>query len=177
MFKITAPAAMSVAILTSLFAPVSASAAILGPEAALCAAGNSPAMLVRVIGLKNRTGTLRLRSFGGSSATYFDKKAYLKRIQIDLPANGPVELCLPVPRPGVYAVDLRHDVNLNEKSDRADGAGASGNPKVSLIDIIFGKRPAASKVAVSVGAGVTIVPIVVKYLQGGSLKPIQTTAR
>lgn len=174
MFKI---AALMAAMLTGLMPLGSAQAAILGPDAAICAAGNSPAMLVRVIGLKNRVGTLRLRSYGGNPATYFDKKAYLKRIEIDLPSTGAVELCLPVPRAGTYAVDLRHDVNHNEKSDRADGAGASGNPRVSLFDIVFGKRPAADKVAVSVGNGVTVVQIVVNYLQGGSLKPIQTSAR
>jgi uncharacterized protein (DUF2141 family) len=149
----------------------------LGPDSGVCAAGNSPAILVKVIGLKDRSGKVRARTFGGNPSNYFDKKFALARTEVATPASGTVEICMPVSKPGRYAVDIRHDVNNNGSSDKADGAGTSGNPQVSLFDILFKRRPPANKVEVSVGNGVVVVPIVINYIQGGSLKPINASAR
>lgn len=154
----------------------SAAATILGPDAAACARGDSPAILINVVGFKNRAGTVRARTFGGSPATWFDKKHYLKRTLTDVPVAGPVAICMPVPRPGTYAVDIRHDINGNSDTDKSDGAGASGNPQVSLFDVIFGRRPPAKKVAIEVGDGVTPITIVLKYVSGGSVKPVQMSS-
>jgi hypothetical protein len=38
--------------------------------------------------------------------------------------------------------------------------------------MIFKRKPSPSVVAVRVGNGVVAVPVVMKYVQGGSLKPI-----
>ncbi len=160
-----------VAILMTL-SSLPVNGAVLGPAAAQCSAGRGPAMLVRVIGLKDRVGKVRVRAFGGSPATYFDKTKALKRIEVAIPAAGPVDVCVPLSAAGVYAVDVRHDTNVNGKSDRSDGAGASGNPTMSLFDVIFKRKPPASKVQVSVGNGVTVVPVTVMYVQGGALRPI-----
>jgi uncharacterized protein (DUF2141 family) len=143
-----------------------------GPDAARCAAGGGPAMLVSITGLRDRGGTVRVRSFGGSPSTYFNKKRALQRTEIATPPSGPVRICMPVSAQGWYAVDVRHDTNSNGDTDRADGGGASGNPSITLIDVLFGRKPPAEKVRVWVGAGVTTVPITVKYLQGGSFKPV-----
>lgn len=159
-------------------ASVAADAAALGPDAALCSSNGGPAMLVRVNGLKHRGGKLRLRTFLGSDrASWFDKKMALKRTEIDLPDAGPIEICMPVPRAGGYVVDLRHDTNNDGKTDRADGAGSSGNPEISLFSFMLGSKPPASKVVVQAGNGVTPVSITVKYLQGGSFKPMQVAGR
>ena len=149
-----------------------ANAGVIGPDASVCASGAGSAILVRVDGLKDRVGPVRVRTFGGSPENYFDKKKTLKRVVVAPPSNGPVEVCMAVPGPGVYAVDIRHDVNRNGDTDQADGAGASGNPKISLFAIIFGKRPSAQTVAVRVGNGVVPINIQVKYLQGGSFKTV-----
>ncbi|MFM2410854.1 MAG: hypothetical protein RL481_1682 [Pseudomonadota bacterium] len=155
-----------------------ADAAILGPDAAQCARGDGPAVLVRITGLKNRAGSVRARTFAGDKpSTWFNKKQTLKRTQVSVPASGPVEICMPVPKPGGYVVDIRHDINGNGDSDRADGAGASGNPNISLFDFLIGKKPPASKVVFQVGEGVASVSILMKYVQGGSFKPVQVTAR
>lgn len=149
-----------------------AAAQALGPDAARCAAGApGPAMLVSVTGLKDRSGAVRVRSFGGSPGNYFNKKRALQRTEIPTPASGAVRICMPVPAPGWYAVDVRHDVNGNGDTDRADGGGASGNPRVSLIDVIFGRKPPVETVRVWVGSGVTTVPVTVMYLRGGSFRP------
>jgi uncharacterized protein (DUF2141 family) len=137
---------------------------ILGPAAPMCAAGGSPSILVRVSGLKTRAGKVRVRTFGGSPANYFDKKKYLSRVELPVPAAGPIDVCMAVPGPGTYAVDVRHDANNNGDTDRADGAGASGNPKMTLFDILFNRKPPAKQVQVPVGRGTAVVPIVVRYL-------------
>ncbi len=168
------PCLVGLALASACVAP--AGATILGPDAATCARGDGPAILVNVLGFKNRAGTVRARTFGGSPATWFDKKYSLKRTLTDVPASGPVAICMPVPGPGIYAVDIRHDVDGGGKTDRADGAGVSGNPDVSLFDVLFKRKPKAGKVAVRVGDGVTPITIVLKYLSGGSVKPVQTSS-
>lgn len=149
-----------------------AHAGVVGPDAGVCTSGAGSAILVRVEGLKDRVGPVRVRTFTGSPENYFDKKKTLKRVELTPPSAGPVEVCMAVPGPGVYAVDIRHDINRNGDTDKSDGAGASGNPKISLFDILFGKRPDASKVGVRVGNGVVPINIQVKYLQGGSFRAV-----
>jgi uncharacterized protein (DUF2141 family) len=152
-----------------------AHAAPLGPHAAACARGG-PAMLVRVSGFKARTGTLRIQSYDNPK-TFFDKGRYVERVDIAVPAAGPVEVCLPVTRPGTYAVSVRHDANASGKADRSDGGGMSGNPSLSLMDLVFKRKPDASEVAVKVGGGTVPVPVVLNYVQGGSFAPIRTASR
>lgn len=132
-----------------------------------------PSLLVEVSGFKSRTGTVRIRVFGGATSSYFDKKQALLRTEIAVPREGTVAICMPVERPGLYAVDVRHDINANDKTDRADGGGASGNPHVTLFDMLFSRKPDPRTVQVRVGAGTTIVPVTLTYLEGGSLKPIR----
>jgi uncharacterized protein (DUF2141 family) len=159
--------------------PLSAAdAVILGPDAAVCGANSASAVLVKVTGLKNRAGAVRARTFWGlNPKSWFDKKQSLRRTEVRVPATGSVEICMPVPKPGGYVVDIRHDVNGDGKSDRADGAGASGNPEMSLFSFMLGRKPPASQVVVNVGTGVTTIAVVVKYVQGGSFKPIEVSAR
>ncbi|MEG3089443.1 DUF2141 domain-containing protein [Sphingomonas sp. PB4P5] len=143
-----------------------------GPAAAQCAPGTQHPVLVKITGFKNRTGQVRVRLFGGSTATYFDKKQVLVRTEIATPRGGAVTICVAAPRPGVYAVDVRHDVNGNGKTDRADGGGTSGNPDIGLMDVIFKRKPSPAITQIRVGNGPTAVAIQLKYLQGGSFKPV-----
>lgn len=154
-----------------------ANASILGPDAAACASGDGPAILVRVTGFKRNAGLVRARAFSGNvPASWFDKKRALKRTEVAVPASGVAEICMKVPRPGGYVIDIRHDLNANGDTDKADGAGVSGNPNVSVFDFFLGKKPPASRVVVNVAQGVAAVPITVKYIQGGSFKPIARIA-
>ncbi|MBA3895900.1 MAG: DUF2141 domain-containing protein [Sphingomonadaceae bacterium] len=143
-----------------------AAAMPLGPDARVCESGG-PAMLVKVSGFRDRVGKVRVRSFGGDPATYFDKRHALAWIQVSVPASGPVEICVPVRAPGLYAIDVRHDVNDNGKTDSADGAGASGNPDLGFWDVVFKRRPPAAKVQVAVGRTTVVVPVQLKYFGGG----------
>lgn len=148
-----------------------ADAQVLGPYPAACEAGK-PAMMVRVIGLKSRKGMLRLQLYGGAPERFLEKRAWIERIDSKLPATGPVEVCLPVAKPGVYAVSVRHDINGSGKSDLSDGGGLSGNPRVSLFDIALKRKPSPSKISITVGNEVLTVPIVMNYVQGGAFKPL-----
>ena len=169
MLKFTPLIAGLIAAATPLSA---AGAVVLGPHADACD-GSKPAMLVRVEGLKSRTGVLRVQSYGGNPSRYFDKGSYLERVEVRTPATGPVEVCMPVPRPGLYAVSVRHDANGNGSADVSnDGGGFSGNPNLSLFDVIFKRKPSPVQVQVHV-TSLTPVPVVLNYVHGTSLGPIR----
>jgi uncharacterized protein (DUF2141 family) len=170
---------MMLASISLALVPLSiADATVLGPDASICGANSSSAVLVKITGLKSRVGAVRARTFlGANPKGWFDKKMALKRTEVRVPATGPIEICMAVPKPGGYVVDVRHDANSDGKTDKADGAGASGNPDISLFSFLLGKKPPASKVVVNVGTGVTTINVLVKYVQGGSFKPVQVTAR
>ena len=172
MFKLVAGMA---GLMLAAAMPAGARAAMLGPDPAACQ-GDSPAMLVRIEGLKQRIGMLRIQSYGGDPSHYFDKGTYLRRIQFPVPASGPVEVCVPVPGNGTYAVSVRHDVDSSGKTGLSDGGGMSGNPRMSLFDVMFKRKPSPGKVQVAVN-GVTRVPVVMNYVQGGAFRPIAMAVR
>jgi uncharacterized protein (DUF2141 family) len=158
-------------LLCAVQAPVVGEAAPVGPFATACS-GAEPAMLVRVTGFKTRTGLVRVQSYGGDPSAYFEKGTYLKRIDVHVPPSGPLEVCVPVPNPGQYAVSVKHDVNGSGRTERIDGGGMSGNPHLSLFDLMFKRKPAPEIVAIPVGHGVRLVPVTLNYLQGGSFRPV-----
>jgi uncharacterized protein (DUF2141 family) len=165
----------TIAAIALLMSTVPAGAEVLGPHAADCRRGGArDAMLVRVEGLKSRTGLVRVQSYGGDPRTYFEKGAYLERVEVAVPRAGAVEVCMPVPRAGAYAVSVRHDSSGDHKTDRnKDGGGFSGNPNVSLLDVVFKRKPSPAQVQVRV-SGVTPVPVRLNYLQGTSVGPVES---
>ena len=82
----------ALALLSVQLAAGPARASILGPHAAQCEQAGHSAMLVRVTGLKSRTGIIRVQSYGGDPSTYFEKGQYLERVEVTPPANGPVDV-------------------------------------------------------------------------------------
>jgi uncharacterized protein (DUF2141 family) len=161
--------AVMLAALVALPAAVRAVPA--GPFAQACTAGQ-PAMLVHVVGFKQRTGVVRVQSYGGDPDHYFDKGSYLKRIELRVPPAGALDICVPVPAPGRYAVSVRHDIDGSGRTGRSDGGGMSGNPHLSLFDLLFKRKPPAEQVAIAVGHGVRVVPITLNYLSGSSFEPV-----
>lgn len=158
-------AAACIGGLAIAFAGAATPAAVLGPNAAACEPGaEKPAMLVHIEGLRERDGKLRVQAYGGDPARYFEKGAYLERIDVDLPRRGPVDVCLPVPHPGTYAVSVKHDRDAAGGLSLKDGGGFSGNPNVSALDLMFRRKPSPSQVQIAV-RGLTRVPVTVKYLQ------------
>lgn len=137
---------------------------ILGPDAAACSGTtNATAFLVVVSDFRNHEGQVRVRLFGGHPSTYFDRTRALVRTQLPVPQSRTAAICVPVPAPGVYALDVRHDVNGNDVTDRGDGGGISGNPRLSIWDVIFRRRPSPKVTQVEIAQGVKQVPIRVQY--------------
>ncbi|MEG3122616.1 DUF2141 domain-containing protein [Sphingomonas sp. GB1N7] len=163
-----------IAILASM---ILAAAAPPQPRAAdgQCHAGVANEIAVRITGFRSRAGQVRVRLFGGATSTYFDKKQALVRIERPVPASGAVTICVVAPKPGLYAVDVRHDENGDGKTDKSDGGGTSGNPRISLFDMLLSRKPDPAKVQFPVGAGTTIVPVTLMYLDGGTFKPIRAS--
>ena len=158
---------------TAAFLPLGAGAqAALGPNADVCES-NGSAMLVQVEGFKARTGKVRVQLYASNAHTFLEKGKYLERIEVPVSSNGQMKICVPVPHPGNYAVYVRHDLDGNGKSNRKDGGGFSGNPDVSLSDIVTKKKPSLSKVQVPVGNETRPVKVILNYVQGLSFEPLK----
>lgn len=158
-----APAALLVAAVPTAAAPV-------GPHASLCAAGK-PAVLARVTGVKARRGILSVKLYASNQSTFLEKGAYLRKVEVPVNRSGPIEVCVPVPAAsGRYALSVRHEVT-GDKS-RSDGGGFSGNPSVSLMDVALRRKPDMKAVSFQVNGSTRVVPVVLNYIQGGSLRPV-----
>ena len=152
----------------ALLVPATAQAKAVGPYAQLCAAGK-PAVLVRVTGLKAPRGSVAVKLYR-SNAQFLEKGAYIRKVEVPVSNRGPVDVCVPVPASGRYALAVRHEIGA-EKS-RSDGGGFSGNPKMSLMDAILKRKPSLNAVSFQVNGSTRVVPVVLNYLQGGSIRPI-----
>jgi len=161
--------------LLALLAPVGvARATVLGPDAGACVAGSSqPSVLVRVVGFKARTGNLRVQIYGEDPKDFLAKGRKLRRIDLPVTPSGPMDVCVALPKPGNYAVAVRHDVEGNGKSNRTDGGGFSRNPNLSLLSL----KPKYDEVVISVGNAPRPLSIVLNYVQGLSIKPISSALR
>ena len=157
-------AAMALGLLAG--APVTAAPA--GPYAPLCAAGK-PAVLARVSGFKAPRGTVSVKLYASNKA-FLDKGAYLRKVEVPVRGGGPLDICVPVPASGRYALAVRHEVGA--KKSRSDGGGFSGNPQISMLDLMLRRKPALNKVSFAVNGATRVVPVTLNYLQGGSLRPV-----
>jgi uncharacterized protein (DUF2141 family) len=107
-----------------------------GQRAATC---DEQAGSIRVIvkNVRKAKGTITADLHGDKPAEFLKKKKKLLRVRV--PARmGSVEMCLPVPGPGIFAIGLYHDVNGNRKFDKnflgltAEPYGVSNNPGLRL---------------------------------------------
>ncbi|MCY7280447.1 MAG: DUF2141 domain-containing protein [Sphingomonas bacterium] len=132
-----------------------------------CSRGGSPAILVRVAGLKSGAGKVRVQAYGPGAAKYFKKGQWAGRVDVPLSGRRSVDICLPLPAAGHYSIAVRHDANANKKSDWNDGAGFSRNPKLNLLS-----RPSFAQTAVAVQRGPARINVVINYRQGMTVGPI-----
>lgn len=159
----------------ALFAAVPAAAQSIGGDAAACNAGQGPAIRVNVIGLKDRTGRLKLELYPANEDDFLkddhDLRAegkFFRRIWADMPASGPVQLCIRAPAPGRYALLFTHDRdNRNKFNFMRDGAGFPGAGKLGR------SRPKLDDAIVTVPAGVVTTTVRAQYLRGlGGFAPL-----
>lgn len=150
--------------------PTAPGEAVLGPDAARCRAGSTqPALLVNVSGFKNRNGQVRVQLYGANPADFLAKGKRVRRIDLPVSPSGSMDVCVAVPRPGTYAIAVRHDADANGRSGWNDGGGFSRNPKISLTDL----KPRHRDVAIAVGNGVKSIAVVLNYRRGLTIGPIR----
>jgi uncharacterized protein (DUF2141 family) len=152
----------------ALAAPIVAQAAPVGPHAGLCASGK-PAVLARVTGFKAARGTVAIKLYQ-SGPKFLEKGSYIRKVEVPVTRTGPIDVCVPVPASGRYALSVRHEVT--GKKSNGDGGGFSGNPKVSLLDLALKRKPDPNEVSFNVNGSTRVVPVVLHYLQGGSFRPV-----
>ena len=148
----------------------------LGMAEGRCRSGElGPSFLVRVEGLKDRTGKLKLEVYPANNADFLEDDNILisagktfRRVEQSVPASGLVQLCVRVPVAGSYAVSLLHDRDGNRRFGwRIDGIGFAGNPTLGW------SKPEASEASAVARSGPTQIEIVMNYRRGLSMRPIR----
>lgn len=141
----------------------------LGKAEGRCRPGESQsAFIVEVRGLKDRRGRLKLELYPDNDADFLEDDNKLvaagkpfRRVEVDVPRVGPVELCIRAPGPGVYALSLLHDRDSSRRfSVSVDGIGFAGNPRLGL------SKPRADAASAVVGSTPTRIAIVLNYRRG-----------
>ena len=130
-----------------------------------CAQGK-PSVIVHLAGFKQPVGRVKLSLYGADSSRWLAKGGKISKIKLPVTARS-MDVCVPVPSPGRYAVAVHHDLNVNGERDRQDGGGYSRNPKVSL----FSPKPAFNRAAFHVGNGPASVGVTLLYIRGLSVGP------
>lgn len=159
----------------ALLPMVAASALPAGLAGDTHACDGGPAVLVRVVGLKDRTGQVRVELYPGTDEDFLAPRKVLraqgklfKRIDTPVPPHGAMQVCVSLPGAGRYTLSVLHDRNLNGKLDLfKDGYGFPNNPKLG-----FGKPP-ASTAAFTASAGVTTLDIRLNYWNGIGARPLR----
>lgn len=149
--------------LTALAAPAPAEAQYrqkISNNPAKCAAGAGPAVRVTVTDIRESTGTMRVQSYRGTKEDWLEKGKWIYRMEAPAKA-GSMTFCMPLPRPGTYAIAVRHDVNGNGDTDIfADGGAMSNNPSINIWNL---GKPNYKKTRFDVGPGVESISIRMRY--------------
>ena len=156
-FVIGGAALIGAASALALPAPASAAGA--------CAPGK-PSVIVHLAGFKQPTGRVKVSLYGGDSSRWLAKGGKITKVKVPVTGKS-MDVCVPLPAPGRYAVAVHHDLNVNGERDRQDGGGYSRNPKVSLLN----PKPSFSKAAFEVGNGPAKVGVTLLYIKGLSVGP------
>jgi uncharacterized protein (DUF2141 family) len=162
-------------ILWAVSAPVMALAQVpsspsLGQAEGRCRAGEpGPAFLINVVGLKDRGGTMKAELYPANDTDFLADDNVLinagktfRRVVIDVPSSGNVQMCIRAPSAGTYGLSLLHDRDANRKFGLSiDGVGFGSNP-ASLGPF----KPKIAVGRVAAGAGVTPVTVRMMYRRG-----------
>lgn len=123
--------------------------------------GNGPAVWINITEISESRGTLRVQLYPGTEADWLERGRWLHRIEVPARA-GSMQVCMPVPSTGNYAIAIRHDVNGNGRTDlRSDGGGMSNNPSINIFNL---GRPSISRTRFSISREVKPMSIRMRYL-------------
>lgn len=149
----------------------------LGKAEGKCRAGESgPSLMVEVVGLKDRTGRLKLEVYPDNDADFlmddnvlvYQGKTFRRVEEAVPPGTGSVNLCVRVPGPGSYSVMVLHDRDGNRKFGWwVDGIGFGSNPRLGW------HKPKAAAARITAGNGPTPIRIVLNYRNGLGVSPIR----
>ncbi len=157
----------------AMMAPASAqvpSSPSLGRAEGRCRPGEpGPALLITVVGLKDRAGTLKAELYPANDTDFLADDNVLvnagktfRRVLTDIAQTGPVTMCIRAPAPGAYGLSILHDRDSNRKFGASiDGVAFGGNPQ-SLGPF----KPKIAIGRVTVGNGVTPVTVRMLYRKG-----------
>ena len=161
--SLVATTGLAALALTALAAPAPAEAQYrqkISNNPAKCAAGTGPAVRVTVTDIRESTGTMRVQSYRGTKEDWLEKGKWIYRMEAPAKA-GSMTFCMPLPRPGTYAIAVRHDVNGNGDTDIfADGGAMSNNPSINIWNL---GKPSYKKTRFDVGPGVESISIRMRY--------------
>ena len=154
--------------LASVTVPATSAQTVVGEDAQACIQGNETAIRVNVVGLKDRTGRLKLELYPATEEDFLKDDHTLvregklfHRSFAETPRSGNVVLCIKAPRPGRYALFLTHDRDGKNKFNFwKDGGGLPSNRKLGR------SRPKVTDGTINVGRGITTVTIQMQYLRG-----------
>ena len=141
----------------------------LGKAEGRCRANEQgPAFIVSVVGLKDRTGNLKLEVYPANEEDYLQDDNILlnagktfRRVEVPVPAGETPELCIRVPGPGRYSVVLLHDRDRNHRFNwQRDGVGFASNPSLGM------SQPEWNETVATAGSGRTRISITLNYLRG-----------
>lgn len=141
----------------------------LGKAEGQCRPGETgPAVIVTILGLKDRTGKLRAELYPAVDGDFLADDNVLimqnktfRRVEVALPDGGEVRLCIRVPGPGSYSLLVLHDRDGNRKFGlSSDGIGFAGDPKLRL------SKPKAAEARLTAGPGLTNIAIRMNYRRG-----------
>jgi len=165
----------SLALLPLLTAATIPSTPDLGKAEGRCRSSEpGPAFIVNVAGLRDRTGQLKLEVYPATDEDFLADDNVLvaagktfRRVEVPVPASGPTELCVRVPRAGRYGVVVLHDRNSDRRFNwRGDGIGFAGNPRLGLA------QPDVEEASALASSRRTSITIVMNYLRGMRMRPL-----
>ena len=176
--KVKASAALSALLSAVLAVPTLAFAQLpsspsLGIAEGRCRPGeNGPSLIVNLVGLKDRAGNLKAELYPANDTDFLADDDILinagktfRRVVMDVPQTGPVQLCIRAPGPGVSGLTVLHDRDRDRKFNLSrstgDGIGFGGNPKSQGPF-----KPKIANAKVTVGNGPTPVTIAMLYRTG-----------
>lgn len=134
----------------------------------------APNVMVRVHGLKDRQGRLRVELYSDKPDEFLASRKILqaegkffRRVDAEIGEAETPEVCAPLPAPGRYTMAVLHDRNANGKLNVfSDGFGFPNNPKLGM------KKPNADKATFTANEGETTLDVVMNYWSGFGAKPI-----
>jgi uncharacterized protein (DUF2141 family) len=156
------------ALSMGLALPIAVHAEVLGEDKRACTTGGNTAILANIIGLKDRTGRLKLELWRANDDEFLHddwvlqgEGKFFHRVWAKPPASGDVSMCIKAPGPGSYALFFTHDRDGKNKFNFwMDGGGFPNAGRLGR------NRPTLEQAQVTVGIGVTTVTIRAQYLRG-----------